>query len=66
MLLLVLIVFLIAFMGIQKIIIGIESALDMISHFLFYYQHSYLYRQALASVAGVTYSQQQAKRWFLF
>ena len=53
-------------MGIQKIIIGIESALDMISHFLFYYQHSYLYRQALASVAGVTYSQQQAKRWFLF
>ena len=54
----------------KKIIMDIESALDIISNFLFYYyfirSHSYLYRQALASVAGVAYSQQQAKHWFLF
>ena len=47
-----------------------ESALDMISNFLFYYHfihsHSYLFRQAPASVAGVTYSQQQTKHKFYF
>ncbi|HIT86626.1 MAG TPA: hypothetical protein IAB62_02405 [Candidatus Coprocola pullicola] len=44
----------------EKIIMGIESALDIISNFLFYYDfihtHSYLFRQAPASVADVTYS----------
>ena len=46
------------------------SALDMISNFLFYYNfihsHSSLSDQAPASVAGVTYSQDQANHWFLF
>ena len=46
------------------------SALDMISNFLFYYNfihcHSSLSYMTPASVAGITYSQEQAKRWFLF
>ena len=54
----------------EKIIIGMESALHIISNFLFYYHfihsHFYLLGQAPASVADVTYSQQQAKHWFLF
>ena len=49
---------------------GIKSTLDIISHFLFYYyfihSHSYLSDQSSIFVAGVTYSQQQAKHWFLF
>ena len=61
----VLIVFLILFIVIEKIIMGIKSALDIVSNFLFYYHfihsHSYLSKQPPASVAGVTYSQQQGK-----
>ena len=49
---------------------GIESALDIICNFLFYYHfihsYSYLFGQSPAPVAGVTYSQQQSKHWFLF
>ena len=63
-------VYLIFFIIMEKIIIGIQSALDIISNFLFYYHfihsHSYLSEQAPVSVADVTYSQQQAKHWFLF
>ena len=47
-----------------------DSAIDMISNFLFYYnfihRHSSLSRQAPASVSGVPYTQEQAKHWFLF
>ncbi len=47
-----------------------DSAMDMISNFLFYYNfihsHSSLSDQSPASVAGVTYSQEQANHWFLF
>ena len=48
---------------------GMESALDIISNFLFYYhfiQSHFLSRQAPASVASVTYSQEKARHWFLF
>ena len=65
MLFLVLIVFLNLFGIMEKIIIGMESALHIISNFLFYYHfihsHFYLLGQTPASVADVTYSQQQAK-----
>ena len=47
-----------------------DSAMDMISDFLFYYNfihsHSSLSDQAPACVAGVLYSQEQANHWFLF
>lgn len=47
-----------------------DSALDMISNFMFYYNfihsHSSLSKQSPACVAGITYSQEQAKHWFLF
>lgn len=47
-----------------------DSALDMISNFLFYYNfircHSSLSYITPASVAGIIYSQEQAKHWFLF
>ena len=41
-----------------------------ISNFMFYYNfihsHSSLSKQSPACVAGITYSQEQAKHWFLF
>ena len=42
-----------------------ESTLDIISNF-FIHSHFSLSEKALTSVAGVTYSQEQVKRWFLF
>ena len=43
---------------------GIKSTLDIISNFI--HSQSSLSGQALTSVAGVTYSQEQAKHRFLF
>ena len=56
----VLIVFLILFIVIEKIIMGIKSIFDIVSNFLFYYHfihsHSYFFGQLSAFVANVIYS----------
>ena len=61
----ILIAFFIPFIVMEKIIIDIESALDIICKFLCYYHfiHSYssLSEQASAPVVYITYFQQQAK-----
>ena len=48
--------------------IGMESTLDMISNFLFYYHfiHSHFYLSGQTPAVGVAYSQEQTKHFFLF
>ncbi|HIT86631.1 MAG TPA: hypothetical protein IAB62_02430 [Candidatus Coprocola pullicola] len=54
----------------EKIIMGVKSALDILSNFLFYcdfiHNHSDLFGQDSAFVTSVAYSQEQANHWFLF
>ena len=46
--------------------IGMESTLDMISNFLFYYHfiHSHFYLSGQTPAVGVAYSQEQTKHCF--
>ena len=46
--------------------IGMESTLDMLSNFLFYYHfiHSHFYLPGQTSAVGIAYSQEQTKHCF--